>query len=84
VLLVDDQPLEIYKEDAKTLLEFAARDQSAAGADELLSALKRLLRGHEERASLSANALVRLRDAAHAVVAENRASAPLIALHSRL
>jgi hypothetical protein len=83
ILAINGAQLTLYRNDAQTLLAFAARTQQAPGADELMSALEDLLQGRAETVHLASAALARLVVAGDEAVNENRASAPLIATVQR-
>jgi hypothetical protein len=81
---IGERQLDVYREDAKTLLTKLARDPARPGADEAMTALEHIIQSKDASADVGDDGVEAIIAAADAAIADGTASAPLIRFRSTL
>jgi hypothetical protein len=79
-----ERQLDVYREDAKTLLTKLAGDPRRPGADEAMTMLEHMIRGEDASSNVGDDGVEAIIAAADAAIAGGTASAPLIRLRATL
>lgn len=77
-ITVGERHLDVYREDAKTLLTKLAADAARPGADEAMTMLEHMIRGDDASSDVGHDGVEAIIAAADAAIADGTASAPLI------
>lgn len=81
---VGERHLDVYREDAKTLLTKLAGESGRPGADEAMTALEHMIQGDDARSEIGHDGVEAVIAAADAAIADRAASAPLVHLRATL
>src|SRR5438034_3072920 len=81
-ITIGERHLDVYLEDAKTLLTKLAADPARPGADEAMMMLEHMIRAEDASSDVGDDGVEALIAAADAAIADGTASAPLIRLRA--